>query len=134
MTASTVPGPDVIAIALTPTNNGIASLPSTNGAVAFAVATANVGATGSVNVSTTTGGANLGLANFICETDAGANCLAAPAATVTTTMNAGSTTQFSVFLNASTAIAADPAVNRVNVIFESAGTQVGSTSVATQTP
>jgi hypothetical protein len=134
MTASTVPGPDVIAIALTPTNNGIASLPSTNGAVAFAVATANVGATGSVNVSTNTGGANLGLANFICETDAGANCLAAPAATVTTTMNTGSTTQFSVFLNASTAIAADPAVNRVNVIFESAGTQVGSTSVATQTP
>ena len=130
LSASDTPVVDVVALAATAQNTGVLSLADSAGA--FALATINLGAADSVIVSANTGTATLPVVLSVCETDSvtGA-CLASPAPTVATSIAAGGTPTFSVFSNATGAIANNPAVNRVFVQFtDSNGIVRGGTSVA----
>ena len=129
---SSSPIPDVIALAATASGTGIVTVPLSS-AGAFAVASDNVGAGGSLIVSLDTGSATLPLTATLCQTDAQAQCLSPPAATVTFADSAGGTPTFSVFLTAAAPIALDPANSRIYVRFkDSGGVSHGSTSVAVQ--
>jgi len=78
-----------------------------------------------------TGGASLPLTLSICQTDAGANCLALPAPSVTTQIDAGATPTFSIFALGTGPIPFDPATNRIFVRFtDDGGVTRGATSVA----
>ena len=89
---STAPVPDVVALAATPTNNGIVNIPGTNGTGAFAVATVNVGATGPITASADTGATSLPLAVSLCETNPSTGqCISGIGSTVPTTINANAT-------------------------------------------
>jgi hypothetical protein len=127
--------PDVVALAATATNDGTLHLPGASGTAAFATATVNVGAGGTITASTNTGSAMLPLTLTICQSNpANGQCLAPPAASVMTTINANATPTFSIFGTASGAIPFDPANSRVFVTFSDSGNAVrGETSVAVET-
>jgi hypothetical protein len=133
--ASTTPTPDVIALVATASNDGILHIGGNSGIGAFAVATDNVGAAGSITATANTGGATLPLSLALCETNpATGQCLAPPAASVTTTINANATPTFAIFGQASGSITFAPAASRIFVRFEDAGGVTrGSTSVAVET-
>ena len=135
LSASSTPVADIVALAATPTGDGIVDLPGSLGANAFAVATVNVGASGSITATADTGGATLPLSLLVCESNpATGECLSPPASSFTTTINAGATPTFSVFVTGSGAVAFDPANNRIFVRFEDgSGVTRGSTSVAVRT-
>jgi len=132
LSASDSPVPDIIALA---TGDGVLELPGANGATAFAVAAANVGTGADIRVEAGTGDATLPLALSICETDPQSGvCLAAPQASVTTTVSAGATPTFGVFVQGEGEVASDPARNRIFVTFRDQGGIVrGSTSTAVET-
>jgi hypothetical protein len=135
LSASDTPVPDIVALALTPTGDGIVKLAGSSGANAFAVATVNVGSQDSITATPDTGSVTLPVDLSICETDpvTGA-CLSAPVSNVTTTINAGATPTFSIFVTGTGTVPFDPANNRIFVRFEDAGGVTrGSTSVAVQT-
>ena len=133
LTLSSTPIPDIIALAATPTNNGIVEVPA-GGAAAFAVASTNVGAAAPITVSADTGTANLPLALTLCQSNPGTGqCLATPSASVPVNDAAGARPTFSVFLQASGPIALDPADSRIFVRFkDGSGGLHGSTSVAVE--
>ena len=129
---SATPIADVIALAVVPTENGI--LDVKGGVGAFAVATDNAGAAGTIIASVNTGGASLPLSAFICQTASNGQCMAAPSSSVTVADTAGATPTFSVFVDTTGTIALNPATSRVFVNFaDSNGVSHGSTSVAVDT-
>ena len=133
---TTGPVTDIIALAATASNNGIVTVPySQSGYGAFALATVNAGAAGSLTVSADTGGFTLPVGMSICATNAAtAQCLAPPAASVPVTIAAGATPTFSVFAKATASIALTPGASRIYVRFtDSSGVSHGSTSVAVVT-
>ena len=134
LTYSTTAIADIIALAATASDNGIAEIPS-GGTGAFAVASANVGVGSSIIVSVDTGTATLPLTPTICQSNPSTGaCLATPGSSVTVDFTAGSTPTFSIFLAASGTIPLNPAASRVFVNFEdSTGALHGSTSVAVET-
>jgi virginiamycin B lyase len=135
LSASATPVPDIVALAATESGNGIVDIPGAAGTGAFAVATADVGADGTITVSADTGSTSLPVTLSLCRTDpSSGQCVAAPAATVTQTIAGGGTPTFSVFVQGSGKIAPAPATDRVFVRFKDAsGTVRGETSVAVQT-
>jgi hypothetical protein len=135
LSASTNATPDVVALAATSTNDGILHVSGPTGSGAFATATVNVGAAGSITASAKTGATNLPLTLNICQTNpASGQCLQTPAPTVTVTIAANATPTFSIFATASGAIPLDPANSRIFVTFSDTGGAVrGETSVAVQT-
>lgn len=135
LSASATPVPDIVALAATPTQDGVVALPGVGGASAFAVATVNVGASGGITASVDTGGASLPIAVSICQTNPGTGtCLSGAAATVTTTVAAGATPTFAIFVSAVGSVPFDPASSRIFVRFKD-GLSItrGSTSVAVRT-
>jgi hypothetical protein len=135
LTAAATPVPDVVALATTPTSDGIVNIPGPTGTGVFAVATVNVGAPGLITVSADTGSTILPVGASICATDpATGTCLAAPADTVTLQINANATPAFGVFVGGGGVVPFDPVANRIFVRFEDgAGVIRGSTSVAVRT-
>jgi hypothetical protein len=134
LSVSTTPVPDIIALAITSTNDGIIDVPGAAGTGAFAVATVNVGASGNITATADTGGAALPVNLFICQTNPGTGaCLASPSGGVTTTINANATPTFAVFVQGNGTVPFDPAVNRIFVRFSSGGVTRGSSSVAVRT-
>jgi DNA-binding beta-propeller fold protein YncE len=131
LTFSAAPIADIIALAATPTNDGIVDIPA-GAAGAFAVATTNVGAASLIIASVDTGAATLPLKASICQSDpVTGQCLMAPAALVPLNIAAGAAPTFSVFLQATGPIALDPANARIFVRFrDAAGALHGATSVA----
>jgi hypothetical protein len=135
LSASPAPVPDMIALAATLTQDGIANVDPQARVGVFAVATANVGSSGAITVSATTGGVTIPLSLVLCETNptTGA-CMAPPSASVTTQINANATPTFGIFITGNDTIPFDPATNRIFVRFASAdGVVRGSTSVAVRT-
>jgi hypothetical protein len=131
---SSTPVTDIIALAAS-AQPGIVVVSQSTGGGAFAVATVNVGVTGTLTVSADTGAASLPLSVSLCPTNptTGA-CLAAPSATVTQSFAAGGTPTFAIFVSASAPIAFAPGTSRVFVRFKDAsGVAHGSTSVAVET-
>jgi sugar lactone lactonase YvrE len=134
VTFSDTPIADIVALAATASNNGIALVP-VGGTSAFAIATTNLGVTDVITASVDTGGVSLPVTATICQTNpTTGQCLATPASTVTLNFGGGLTPTFSVFLDATSAIPLAPDASRVFVRFEdAAGGLHGSTSVAIQT-
>jgi hypothetical protein len=135
LSASPAPVPDIVALAATPSGDLITNIPGPTGTGAFSVASVNVGATASITATADTGGAALPLSVFLCQTNPmTAQCLAPPASSVTTTIDAGGTPTFSVFVVGSGSVPFNPATNRIFVRFKDAGqTTRGSTSTAVRT-
>ena len=122
---------DVVALAATATNLGVV-LAGPDMPGAFAVATANVGATEVITVSPVAQFTNPNISLNICETNplTGA-CLNPPAPSVTTNIAGTATPTFSIFVSANTSIAFAPDQFRIQVVFtDPTGNVRGSTSVA----
>jgi hypothetical protein len=124
-----------VALAATLTNDGIVSIPGPIETGVFAVATVNVGASGTLTAATDTGGVNLPLTLTLCETNpTTGSCLASPANSVTTQINPNATPTFGIFVMGNGTVPFDPARNRLFVRFTDAqGIIRGATSVAVQT-
>jgi len=134
LTASDSPVADIIALAATGTPGLTAVIPGSNGSVAFAVATSNVGVSRSITVSPRKG--SLPIAVFVCRTNASGACISGnPAPTVTTTIGANETSTFSFFVQGQGVVPFDPSKNRIFTDFIDAatGAVAGSTSVAVRT-
>jgi hypothetical protein len=135
LSASATPVPDIVALAATPTNDGIVNILGATGTGAFAVATVNVGASGSITASADTGNATLPVNIFLCQTNpATGQCISAIGSSVTTTINANATPTFGIFVQSNGTVPFDPASNRIFVRFKDGGSVTrGSTSVAVRT-
>ena len=131
LSASVDPVPDMIAIALTPSANGIMDLPGDDGLGFFSMASVNVGIEAPITISTRAPAGYQG-ALLVCPSDpvSGA-CLSAPAATATLTVATNATPTFAVFASSTPTIQLDPANQRLFVEFlDGSGALRGSTSVA----
>ncbi len=135
LSQSTTPTPDLVALGATTTGDGILHISGTNGSAAFAVATVNLGSSGTITVTANTGSAAIPVTLTICQTNpVTAQCLMPPAPSVTATINQNDTPTFSIFAAATGTIAFAPGDNRIFVQFTDAGAAVrGSTSVAVET-
>jgi hypothetical protein len=101
LSASSGPGPDIVALGATPTHDGIVNIPGVNGTGFFSVASVNVGASAQIIATVDTGGVSLPVILSICQTNpVNAQCInpavAGPSATVQ--INAGQTPTFAVFV------------------------------------
>jgi hypothetical protein len=135
LSASTTPTPDIVALAAS-ADPGIVDIPGANGTGVFAVATVNMGASGSITMTADTGGVNLPVSILLCQTNPQTSaCLPpGPAASVTTQINAGDTPTFGVFVTGTGVVPFDPANNRIFFRAKDAGGVTrGSTSVAVRT-
>jgi hypothetical protein len=138
LSASLTPVPDVIALAATLENDGIVNISGPSGIGFFAVASVNVGATGTITVTADTGGAAVPVTVTLCQTDPGSGiCLSPPAESVTTIIAGNAMPTFAIFVQGmGSPVPFDPALNRVFVRFReggSGGTMRGATSVAMKT-
>ena len=130
------PVPDLIAIAITPSGDGILRIADENSAAAFATAVSNVGAAGTLTVRPQGLGTASTLRLRICETDTGTGaCLAPATETISRAFGANETASFAVFGRAQgQAVVFAPATSRIRVVAEDATSVIrGSTSVAVRT-
>jgi hypothetical protein len=125
--------PDIVA--LTAASGGIVDIPGPKGTGAFAVATVNLGATGSITASADTGSATLPVVINLCQTNpSNGQCISAIGPSVTTQINANATPTFGIFVQGNGNVPFDPAANRIFVRFkDGGGVTRGSTSVAVRT-
>jgi hypothetical protein len=124
--------PDIVALAAA--SGGIVDIPGATGTGVFAVATVNVGATGTITASADTGNAALPVVINLCETNpATGQCVSAIGPTVITQIDANETPTFGIFVQGNGNVPFDPATNRIFVRFSSGGVTRGSTSVAVRT-
>ena len=135
LSASATPVPDIVALAATTTNDGIVNIPGASATGVFAVATVNVGATGTITASADTWSVTLPVKISLCQTDpATGQCISAIDSTVTTTINANATPTFGIFVQGNGNVPFNPAANRIFVRFrDGGGVTRGSTSVAVRT-
>ncbi|MBK1645944.1 hypothetical protein CKO25_15060 [Thiocapsa imhoffii] len=131
--AQTAP-PDLLAIAATPTQDGVIRLPNPLGQAAFAAAAINIGSGGKVLISADDGDQRLPVDLQVCETTATGQWLSC-GKTLSRRVAANRTVFYTVVIGGrGEAVAFDPAVNRVFLRFEADGILVGATSVAVTVP
>jgi hypothetical protein len=135
LSASDTPIPDIVALAATQSGDGIVNIDGIPGTGAFAVAVANVGATGTITASVDTGRVILPVSVSMCKTNPATGlCISPVQESVVTTIDSNETAAFAIFLSGSGNVPFDPANNRVFVRFKDAGGDTrGSTSVAVRT-
>jgi hypothetical protein len=135
LSASLTPIPDIVALAATSSNDGIVNVAGSPGTGAFAVATVNVGASGSITAMADTGNAILPINIALCQTDpANGQCISGIGPSVSTQINANATPTFGIFIGAAGNVGFNPATNRIFVRFkDGGGVTRGSTSVAVRT-
>jgi hypothetical protein len=134
LSASSIAAPDIIALAATTSGDGIVNVP-VGDTGAFAVATVNAGAAGSIAAAADTGPASLPVTLAVCQTNPSTGaCLAPAAPSAAVQIDGNATLTFSVFVRASSPVSLNPAVNRVFLRFyDLAGGVRGATSVAVRT-
>lgn len=131
LSASSAPVPDIVAIALTSSGDGIAQLPKETGLGFLSLATVNVGAQATLNVQARAPAGVQG-ALLVCETNpqTGA-CLSAPVTSVDLDIAEAGTPTFAVFASSELSLPLDPANRRLFIEFRDEGGAIrGSTSVA----
>lgn len=133
LSASVTPGPDLIALAATVSNDGVMELNGNNGF--FTASTINVGSTATISVSVDTGEASLPMSLSLCETDPLTSICINPTQPstdpVVVEIAEGGSPTFAVFANSSDFVALDPANSRIFLRFsDEAGEVKGATSVA----
>ena len=135
LSSSSGPVPDIVALAATLNNDGIANIPGAHGTGIFAVATVNVGAGARITATADTGAGSPPVTIALCQTDPGQGfCLQPPGSSVTTQIDGGQTPTFGVFITGTGTVPFDPATNRIFVRFkDGAGVTRGATSVAVRT-
>ncbi len=135
LSASVAPVPDLVAFAATLTHDGIVNISGANGTGVFTVATVNVGIEGQITVTADTNGVTLPVTLTLCQTDpADGQCISAVGPSATTTINAGATPSFGIFVQGNGTVPFNPATNRIFVQFKDAGSIIrGATSVAVRT-
>jgi virginiamycin B lyase len=135
LTFSATPVPDVIAVGLTPSNDGYSHTGGNSGTGIFVIAAMNIGASGHLTAQVMLSNSTMPLTATVCQTNPNTGqCLAPPTASVTTTIGADQNTTWTAFLTASGAIAQDAANNRVFFEFVDGSALVrGSTSTAVTT-
>ena len=135
LSASSIPTPDIVALAATPSGDGTLRLAGVGGSGAFGVASVNMGSTGTITATPGFGEVSLPVALSLCETDSATSaCLEAVAGSVTRTIEAAATLTFTIFATATDDVPFDPAMNRIFVSFtDPDGITRGSTSVAVTT-
>jgi virginiamycin B lyase len=126
------PVPDMIAVGLTPSNDGFAHTGGNGGTGLFVIASDNIGVSASLTARARLSNPSLPITATVCQTNPQtAACLATPSASVTTTINNNQTSTWAAFLTASGTVNPDPAANRVFFEFvDSGGIVRGSTSTA----
>jgi hypothetical protein len=110
-------------------------LPGATGANAFAVATVNLGAAGSLTAAPGATSPALPISLAICQTvPSTGQCQGTAASSVTATINGGDTPTFAIFVGGAGTVPFDPVGNRIAVQFTDASGNIrGSTSVAVRT-
>lgn len=92
------PVPDIVAIGVTPSADGVVRIPDAGSSEVFAAAAINIGPTGRVLVNVRGGGGNVNAAFAqVCETGSDGGCLAPPSASLEVDFETGETRTFSVF-------------------------------------
>jgi virginiamycin B lyase len=132
LTFSATPVPDMIAVGLTPSNDGYSRTGGASGTGIFVIAATNIGAGGQLTARVRLSDSTLPLTATVCQTNPNTGqCLAPPQPSVTTTINTDQNTTWTAFLTAGGPIAQDAAHNRVFFEFvDSTGIVRGSTSTA----
>jgi hypothetical protein len=103
LSAKHQPNPDIVAMALTASGDGIFNLDG--GPDSFAVATVNVGSPGQIAVSADTGAPGPPLTATVCQTrPESGECVTPPAPLVSTVIGSSATPTFGVFAQASSEI------------------------------
>jgi hypothetical protein len=135
MTFDANPVPDMIAVGLTPTNDGFSHTGGASGTGVFAIASANIGATGQLTARARLSDPTLPAVATVCQTNPSSGaCMATPAATTSATIAQNQNSTWAAFIQASGMIASDPAANRVFFEFlDQGGVVRGSTSTAITT-
>jgi YVTN family beta-propeller protein len=130
--ASTLPAPDIIALAATVGGNGVSEAPKDDGFGFFTIATINLGAAATVDVEAVVAdNSDLLSTILLCETDASGACISGPhPSPITVTVPRNATPTFAVFFNSATKVSFDPARNRLFLNFREGAAIRGSTSVA----
>ncbi len=127
--------PNIGAISVTPTNNGIMQILVSGsplvGTGAFSIATQNIGAAATVTATVSHSGTG-SVSAEICETNASAACTDTPAVSIPVSFLTGGTPTFTVFVGVDGHIPASDN-EQVKVTFTYNGQNVGQTSVAVQT-
>ncbi|MEN0652708.1 MULTISPECIES: M12 family metallo-peptidase [Hyphobacterium] len=142
--SESLPGPDVIAVAGTPTVPGTVIVPTTGNMVGFfVVAVTNVSTDGAIVASPSIGpNAEAGISSVeICRTDPDTGACTTPRGeSVTVNLATNGTATFAIFIRGTGSVVSNlPATNRVFVRFTSTGTaflsggERGATSVAVRT-
>lgn len=135
VSASDTPVPDIIALAVTGSQNGVAEAPEAGRTAAFAIGTFNVGSTDVITALPVPSRSDLPVELTICPTGPAGTCTSARAASTEVTIPSDASQSFAVFARTMDEIGFLPAVNRINVEFrDSGGVLRGSTSVAIRTP
>lgn len=132
LSATATQPPDIVALALTPSGDGVVRLPGIGQPAAFVVATFNVGSDATITASADTGISTLPVTLTICQTNPSTGaCLSAATPTVTLDIPADATPTFGVFANSTAPVPFSPATTRVFVRFkDGSGVEHGATSVA----
>ncbi len=131
--AATAP-PDLLAVGVTPSGDGVVRLPSRNGTGFFATAAVNIGSAGTVTASADDGGHGLPLGLRICETNAAGDWQVC-GSSLTRTLAADQTVYYTVLVTGTgQPVTFDPAMNRLFLRLQAAGVNVGATNVAVTAP
>jgi hypothetical protein len=138
VSASAAPTPDLAAVSVTPSHDGIVDIPGNTGTGFFVAAAINVGTAGIITASADDNGKALPLSLTICETNPSTGaCINPPAPTVSTTAAVphDGTVYYTIFVKGSGNIAYDPANKRLFLRLRSAGDGItrGATNVAVRT-
>jgi len=144
LVATTTAGADILASAVTATNDGILRIPvAAGGGNAAAMAAQNIGTTATVNARISTvaigsSAAPLPVNLLMCRTNPSTGACVQPttptASPIAFTATANQLFTFAAFVNSQgTALPLDPATRRVYIHFDQGGTSVGSASVAVTT-
>jgi streptogramin lyase len=131
------PVADMIAVGLTPSNDGFSHIPGVSGTGIFVTAATNIGVSKQLTARARFLDASTQATTLVCETFSSGpqlgQCKATPSATVTRTINTNENTTWTAFITATGTIPADPAKHRAIFQFEDGPAIRGSTSTAVTT-
>jgi hypothetical protein len=127
----------MIAVGLTPSNDGYSRVPGVGGTGIFVIAATDIGVSRSLTARARFLDASTQGTAAVCETFPSGpqlgQCKAPPSAAVTRTINNNENTTWTAFITATGAIPQDPAKHRVVFQFEDGSAIRGSTSTALTT-
>lgn len=128
------PTPDMVAIGVTPSSDGVVRLPSNTGTGFFSTAAVNIGSGGLIEAVATDLGRGLPVTLQLCETKATGETIIC-GNNLTRTVTANETLYYTIFVTGTgKTIPFDPAVNRLFLVLGSASGLYGATNVAVTAP